>query len=157
MALVIKDDFQGLRIQFQGDRVQGLFHLPKDNEATIAEKAIKAAIGLQSSMQQTLRACLSEMGELQLKVGINLSITLISRLGIRGERDRICLGESVERAAMCEERSEGTQIGITRRVLDVPPGELRKHFTYNEKAQCYIASLVYKGSVRFPLSLLISR
>lgn len=145
MALVIKDDFQGLRIQYQGDRVQGLFHLPKDNEAAIAEKAVKAAIGLQSSMQQTLKACLPEMNELQLKVGIDLGITLVSRLGIRGERDRICLGESVERAALCEERSEGTQIGITKRVLDVLPVELRKYFVYKEKAQCYIASLVYKG------------
>lgn len=144
MALVIKDDFQGLRIQYQGDRVQGLFHLPKDNEAAITEKAVEAAIGLQSSMQQTLKACLPEMSELQLKVGIDLGITLVSRLGIRGERDRICLGESVERAAMCEERSEGTQIGVTKRVLDALSGELRKYFTYDTKAQCYVASLVYK-------------
>src|SRR5713226_1640721 len=78
MALVIKDDIQGLRIQYQGDRVQGLFHLPKDNEAAIAEKAVKAAIGLQSSMQQTLKACLPEMRELQLKVGIDLGINLVS-------------------------------------------------------------------------------
>jgi hypothetical protein len=29
MAAVVKQDFGGVRVQFQGDRVQALFHLPK--------------------------------------------------------------------------------------------------------------------------------
>ncbi len=144
MARVIKDDYQGLRIQYQGDRVQGLFHLPKDKEAAIAAKAVNTAIGLQRSMQQTLPACLPEIAELQLKVGIDLGTTLVSRLGTRGERDRICLGEAVERAALCEEKSMGGQIRITRRVLDVLPEDLRKHFSCKQQAQYYITSSVFR-------------
>jgi class 3 adenylate cyclase len=142
LALVIKDDYQGLRIQYQGDRIQGIFHLPPDNKAAIAEKVVSAAIGLQKSMQMSLPACLREMAGLQLKVGIDLGTTLVTRLGTKKERDRICFGEAVERAALCEERSEGRQIGITKRVWNVLPDNLHKRFNYNEKAQCYITSNV---------------
>ncbi len=144
MARVIKDDYQGLRIQYQGDRVQGLFHLPKGKEAAMAAKAVNTAIGMQRSMQQTLPACLPEIAKLRLKVGIDLGTTLVSRLGTRGERDRICLGEAVERAALCEEQSTGGQIRITKRVLDVLPEDLRKHFPYKQQAQYYATSFVFK-------------
>ena len=50
MATVIKADFGGLRVQYQGDRVQGLFHLPKGDETRIARKAVEAAMGLQPSL-----------------------------------------------------------------------------------------------------------
>jgi hypothetical protein len=46
MATVVAVDFNGLRVQFQGDRVQGLYHLPKDEEADIATEAVNAAIGI---------------------------------------------------------------------------------------------------------------
>ena len=144
MARVIKDDYQGLRIQYQGDRVQGLFHLPKGKETTIVAKTVNTAIGMQRSMQQTLPACLPEIAGLRLKIGIDLGTTLVSRLGTRGERDRICLGEAVERAALCEEQSTGGQIRITKRVLDVLPEDLRKHFPYKQQAQYYATSLVFK-------------
>ena len=29
MSRVLSDDYNGIRIQFQGDRVQAIFHLPK--------------------------------------------------------------------------------------------------------------------------------
>ena len=32
MAVVIKSDYHGLRVQYQGDRVQGLFHLPEGTD-----------------------------------------------------------------------------------------------------------------------------
>lgn len=146
LALVIKEDYHGLRIRYQGDRVQGLFHLPKDDKAAIARKAVEAAIGLQSSMRQSLGACLPEMDSLQLKVGIDMGITLVSKLGSRGERDRICLGEPVERAATCEEQSDGGQIRITEQVYKLLPTYLRKHFAIDGKTQTYVgANLIYKG------------
>src|SRR4029077_10293674 len=38
MAHVVKHDFAGLRIQYQGDRIQALFHLPKNDDAAIVMK-----------------------------------------------------------------------------------------------------------------------
>ena len=140
LACVIKQDFEGLRVQYQGDRVQGLFHLPKDDEEAIATKVVETAVGLQSSMELTLKACLPEAKELRLAIGIELGTTLVSRLGAYGKRDRICLSEAVEDAAKYEERCAGGEIGISKVVYDFLPDELRNRFIYSSTAQCRVAT-----------------
>jgi class 3 adenylate cyclase len=45
MARVVKDDFDGVRVQFQGDRVQALFHLPEDDAPGFCDEAVRAAVG----------------------------------------------------------------------------------------------------------------
>lgn len=139
MATVIRNDFEGVRVQFQGDRAQGLFHIPKDDDEAISTEAIEAAIGLQSSMEFTIKEALPEASELQLAVGADLGITLASKLGTRAHRDRICLGEAVEAAAKNEERCAGQQIGISKSVRDSLPDRLSDHFSYDESAKCYVA------------------
>jgi hypothetical protein len=58
----------------------------------------------------------------------------------RDHRDRICIGEAVDLAALCEERCAGGQIGITECVFEALPEELRDQFTFDEKADCYVAA-----------------
>jgi len=140
LARVIKHDFSRLRIQYQGDRIQGLFHLPQDNEEAIATKVVEAAVGLQSSMEPTLKSCLPEAEPLRLAIGIDLGTTLVSRLGTRGQRDRICIGEPVEKAALYEERSDGGQIAVSSSIYDILPDHLRGFFVHNATAQCHIAT-----------------
>ncbi len=140
MATVVAEDFNGLRVQFQGDRVQGLFHMPKDDESAMATEAVEAAIGLQSSMEHTFKKAMPDAKDLRLAVGVDLDITLVSKLGTRAHRDRICLGEAVEAAALNEERCRGGQIGISRRVYNALPEHLSKHFAYDYRAKCYVAS-----------------
>ncbi len=141
-AYVIKDDFGGLRIQYQGDRIQGLYHLPQDDTGAIAKKVVEAAVGLQSSIGYTLKECLPELGEknLRLAIGIDIGTTLVSKLGARGQRDRICLGESVEDAALSEERCEGGEIGISKQIYTALPIYLSEFFTYNQAAKCFVAT-----------------
>ena len=99
MAAVVKQDFGGVRVQFQGDRVQALFHLPKGDEKKIAERAVDTAIALQSSMELVIKKLLPEAAGLGIAVGISMGTTLVSKLGTRGHRDRICIGDAVEDAA----------------------------------------------------------
>jgi class 3 adenylate cyclase len=138
-ARVIRDDYPGLRVQFQGDRVQGLFHLPEDDGAKIAETAIEAAVGLQSSMEHTVKHCLPEAKDLHLAVGVDLGTTLVSKLGTRGHRDRICIGEAVGGAESNEERCGGGMIGVSKAVCGLLPEDLGKHFSWNAEAGCYAA------------------
>jgi class 3 adenylate cyclase len=139
MATVVAADYKGLRVQFQGDRVQGLYHLPKDEEADIATKAAEAAVGLQSSIEKTLKEQLPEAEELHLAVGVDIGTTLVSKLGTRAHRDRICLGSAVENAARYEEKCSGGQIGVSKRVYEALPDRLKKHFSYDSGAGCYVA------------------
>lgn len=139
MATVVSVDYEGLRVQFQGDRVQGLFHMPKDEEGDIAAEAVDAAVGLQSSMEKTIKEKLPEAAELHLAVGVDLDTTLVSKLGTRAHRDRICLGAPVENAAKYEEKCSGGQIGVSKRVYEVLPERLSKHFSYDSALGCYVA------------------
>ncbi len=140
MAAVVKHDFNGLRIQYQGDRAQALFHLPKDDSSAIAEKAVSAAVGLQSSIEYTLRECLPEAAPLHLAVGIDVGPTLVSKLGIRGERDRICIGLGVENAEKCQERCKGGEIGITSVVLDQLDNLTKQRFAHDVKRGISVAT-----------------
>lgn len=140
MATVVSVDYNGLRVQFQGDRVQGLFHMPKNEEADIATEAVDAAVGLQSSMEKTIKVKLPEADELHLAVGVDIDTTLVSKLGTRAHRDRICLGAPVENAAKYEEKCSGGQIGVSKRIYDALPERLSKHFKYDSGVGCYVAN-----------------
>jgi class 3 adenylate cyclase len=140
MATVVTKDHGGIRVQYQGDRVQGIFHMPKDDEAQIAIDAVEAAISLESSMEKTLRQKLPEAAALRLAVGVDMDTTLVSKLGTRAHRDRICLGEPVETAAANEENCAGGKIGISKRVYEALPERLSKHFAYDSGSSCYVAS-----------------
>jgi class 3 adenylate cyclase len=142
MACIVRLDFPGLRVQFQGDRVQALF---VGREQKVAQCAVQAAIGLQSSMEGPIKEYLSQARPLHLAIGVDLGWTLVSRLGARKYRDPICIGQPVERAAAFEEASEGGQIAISRRLYQALPADIRCHFQRNRKAQCYLASHLEEG------------
>lgn len=139
-AQVLTQDFNGVRVQFQGDRIQAFFHLPKEDGKALARKAVKAAVAVQSSMETSLKECLPEADRLSVAIGVDLGTTLVSKLGTRGARDRICLGEAVEAAAAIEERIEGTQIGLSKTVYDQLPDEQQKLFVWDNRARGYVAS-----------------
>ena len=148
MSRVVQDDYGGLRVQFQGDRVQALFHLPRGDWRGIARQAVGAAIGLQASMERTLKACLHEQAaSLHLAIGIDMGATLVSRLGVRAYRDPICLGRAVECAAELEDAYSAGQVGISRRVCKALPAEMRRHFAPQGNKQQFVATYPISESV----------
>jgi hypothetical protein len=140
MADVVKQDFNGVRVQYQGDRVQGLFHLPTDDAAGISNEAVRAAVGLQSSFERVLKALMPEIASLGIAVGVSRGTTIAARLGERGHRDRICLGWEVLRAERNEERVGKKQIGISQNVKDNLDADLAAHFTWDTAAGCHVAT-----------------
>ena len=48
---VLKTDYNGVRIQYQGDNMIGFVHLPAGDTGKIAETAAEIAAGMQSSMR----------------------------------------------------------------------------------------------------------
>jgi len=137
---VLTDDFNGVRIQYQGDRVQAIFHLPKDKEEAIARKAVEASAGLQSSMETTLKEKLPEAKDLHVAIGVDAGLTLVSRLGTRGARDPICLGRAVQSAARIEEAVDGQETGVSSAVHSALSEEHQELFTWRATAQAYVAS-----------------
>lgn len=140
MATVIKSDFDGVRVQFQGDRVQGLFHVPKDDHTAISLEVVECSAGLHASMELTIKEALPEAEPLHLAVGIDRGKTLASKLGTRGHRDRICLGHAVEQAASHEESCGAGETGIGECVYKLLPEEVQTAFEWNQERGCYVAS-----------------
>jgi class 3 adenylate cyclase len=147
MTSVIQDDYHGIHVQFQGDRIQGLFHLPGNDEQAIATEAICAAMGLQSSMEGPLKALLPYAEPLHLTIGIAIGETFVSRLGVRRHRDAICLGPAAEEAARLEGVCNGRQIGISRRLHQALPVELQSSFRRDKKRCCHIATNLTRKQV----------
>ena len=135
---VTTDDFDGVRVQFQGDRIQVFFHLPKGLEKQIIRKAVDATAGIQSSID-VVKECLAEAKNLSVAVGIDYGTTLVSKLGTRGARDRICLGEAVEQAAKIEERIEGTETGLSATAHAQLPEEIGSLFHWKKELQSFVA------------------
>jgi class 3 adenylate cyclase len=144
-AKVVKEDFEGVRVQYQGDRIQAIFHVPKGDRAAIALEAFNAAVALQSSMEITLKQHLPEAASLSIAVGVDLGTTLASFLGLRGQRDRICLGKAVENAAMLEDAHGSRDIAVSAAVYDELSGELQELFT--EHTGAYVANGLTVDSV----------
>lgn len=146
-AKVVKEDFDGVRVQYQGDRIQAIFHLPKGDRAVIALEAVRAAVGLQSSMEITLKENLPEAQALGISVGVDIGTMLASMLGTRGQRDRICLGIPVEKAAELEELHDKTDIAITPPVYSELPNDIKDLF--EKSGDAYVATELTMDSLEF--------
>jgi class 3 adenylate cyclase len=139
MASIIKHDFGGIRVQFQGDRVQALFHLPQGHEKRIAARVVDTAVALQSAMELVIKKLLPQASELGMAVGTSMGTTLVSKLGTHGHRDRICIGDAVEDAATYQEGSAGGEIAIPASIHIHLDEDLQKLFTWNADRELYIA------------------
>jgi hypothetical protein len=136
---VRKDDYPGtLRVQYQGDRIQALRHLPPDEAATRALRALEVAAAWQSSIRETLPAVIGR-DDLRLATGIATGPTLISKLGTTGNRDVLALGAAVRRAERIQRNIDGDEVGIDGEVHGLLTEDVAALFEWRSGAQGYIA------------------
>ena len=138
MSRVIRDDYPGVRVQYQGDRVQALYHLPNDDVSKVVDDAVTAGAAIQSSLT-VVQELLPEAKALSMAVGVDHGVTLVTKLGSRGQRDRICIGEPVDGAAACEEDANGGEVAVSEHVYNSLPEQLRSLFSHDEDRDLYIA------------------
>jgi len=135
---VRKDDYPGtLRVQYQGDRIQTLRHLPHDDPAARAMRALEVAAGWQSSIRETLPDVI-DLDELRLAIGLAAGPTLVSKLGTRGNRDVLAFGSGVRRAERIQRNIDGDELGIDGAVHNELPEDITALFTWRAGAQGYI-------------------
>jgi len=109
----------------------------------ILKRAVETAAGLQSSMEYALKQCLPEAGPLGLAIGIDLDVTLVSKIGTRGQRDRICIGDGVENAARAQEKSAAREVSLTPRTFPLLDEHFQPQFSLDQKRNLYVASNFY--------------
>lgn len=136
---VATQSFDTLRIQYQGDRIQALRHLPHDDAAARALGAVRTAAAWQSSMEVSIPEVMGSDDDLHLAVSIDSGPTAVSKLGERGNRDVICLGTPVRRAAKIEAKLDGDEVGITQTIRDLLPARVAALFTWDKPKNCFLA------------------
>lgn len=137
---VLKTDYSGgVRVQYQGDNMIGLVHMPGKSTATIAERALDIAAGLQASMQPTLPKVVNEAKKLTITVGVALADTLATQLGPHGRRDAMVVGPAVTKADRISAALTGTEVGFAAAAYEVLPEHLQKLFSWSKTAGAWVA------------------
>lgn len=137
---VTVQDFDTLRVQYQGDRIQALRHMPHDDEGNRALRAVRLAAAWQSSMEETIAPALGGLSGIHLAVGLDVGPTIVSKLGEHGNRDMICLGKPVRRAAKVQGKLDGDEVGITEALKSLLPQRVADLFTWDSAKNCHVAS-----------------
>jgi class 3 adenylate cyclase len=140
---VLDNDYPGIVLQHQGDRVFAILHMPcgddeKDHEKR-CRKALDAAIGVQSSMQHVLRKKLPDRKDLYVVVGLDTGTTLVTRLGSKGKREVICIGPEVDIAEDLQLASKAKQIRISQAIYDTIEREAIKD-EFEKDGTSYVAT-----------------
>jgi len=94
----------------------------------------------QSSMELRIKRLLPEAASLGLALGLDIDITLVSKLGIRGDRDRICIGTAVQKAAETQEACHSLEIGATQRAHSLISDDSAGQFTFDKDRGIYVAT-----------------
>ncbi|MDQ3739677.1 MAG: hypothetical protein M3389_01920 [Actinomycetota bacterium] len=136
---VATQDFETLRIQYQGDRTQALRHMPHDDEGERALQAVRLAAAWQSTVEDTIPSVIGSEDDIHLAIGVDAGATVLSKLGERGNRDMICLGRAVRLAAKIQSRLDGDEIGISGGVHKLLPDRVAKLFEWDAAKNCHIA------------------
>jgi hypothetical protein len=125
-----------LRVQYQGDRIQLMRHLPHDDADKRALQALRTAAAWNSSLTQTLPEVLDLEG-LGVATGIADGPTLISKLGTRGNRDIVTVGNGVRRAERIQRNLDGGEIGLDGATLELLPEDVQSLFEWRPGAQAH--------------------
>lgn len=131
MNYVARDDFGGRKVRYIGDCLQAILaegdSRDVDERATV-RKAVLAASGIYSSFE-LCRELLPDVEDLGIAIGIELGITPLARLGLRGEASVRCVSS---RSTCLSEEVQGRclagEIGIGDDAYDAADVHVKRMF-----------------------------
>lgn len=135
----------GIHVQFQGDRELSLYHnVPGQNVNGIyqaEQKCFKSAVLASMRMIDAVKPYTVHIG-----VGEDFGRLFATKIGARGEKDNVLLGETVIQADTMEDKNAGEdQVAITAEVYEGLKGEDANMANQFKKiGGCYIATIGYQ-------------
>lgn len=133
-------DFDALRIQYQGDRMQALAYRPVGDDAAAALEAVTLAAALTTLADEVVPAVVEPDAARRLAIGLALGEVLMSSIGEHGHRDFVTIGTSTAEAAAVQQRLDGGQIGLNAVLYNLLPDGVREAFKWDEHARAYVAT-----------------
>jgi class 3 adenylate cyclase len=137
---VVEQDYPGLVLQHQGDRLFAIVHMPPgDRFDKRCANGLAIATGLQSSMEHIVNSYLQDRKDIHLAVGVDVGTVLVTRLGKKGVREVVCLGPQVTSAEGLQLRSAGLEIRISKALYDAIDDETLKRQFVKDDQEAYVA------------------
>jgi hypothetical protein len=133
-------DFEALRIQYQGDRMQALAYRPVDDDATAALEAVKLAAALNTVADEVVPQVVAAAAAKRLAIGLAAGQVLVSKIGEHGDRDVVSVGGSTADAAAIQQRLDGGEIGIDSTIRALLHDKVQEAFVWSPKAKAYVKS-----------------
>jgi len=137
---VLVNDFNGVRIQYQGDNIIGLVHLPAGDATAMAKQALDVAAGMQASMTHTLPEVVEAAKELDVTVGVSTAPTVVSQLGGYARRNAIVVGAAPTEADNISRRLDARQIGVDSATYNSLDDATKGLLEWSKTAKAYVAT-----------------
>lgn len=123
----VLNDFGGKKVRYLGDCVQGaLAHGPTETDRA---KTVEEALWCAAAMRDAFAVCLSHFpaaSKLGLAIGLELGPLSITRLGVKGSRDRCVAGHAMLTAEERQRQCNGTQTAVGAKMVDAATGRVKK-------------------------------
>lgn len=132
-------DFDALRIQYQGDRMQALCYQPIGDEAASVLRAVELAAALKTISDEILPRFVAPEAPKKLAIGLAIGEVLVSRMGQQSDPDVVAIGPSVGQAAAIQQRLPGGAIGLSADTYAALPDWLHPVFTWDHSAQAWVS------------------
>jgi len=139
MREVLKVDFDGVRVQYQGDNMIGFVHIPAGDDEKIATAAAEIAAGMQASMSITLADIVPDAKRLDVVVGVSMNETVVTSLGKYGDRNALVLGPAATEAEKIQMRLDAKQTGIDAATYNALPMDIQEFYDWSTSAKAYVA------------------
>ncbi|MBL0158887.1 MAG: hypothetical protein IPP47_17530 [Bryobacterales bacterium] len=138
---VCQNDFDGIALQHQGDRLQALLHAPHDDDGDVKQAAIDLCIAANSSVELVINEYHDILGKLHVAIGCAFGNSLVGKLGVKGDMDYLCIGDATSTAERLQLAMPGNHLGITRDVHSaITDDAIIECFTWNRATTCYEAT-----------------
>jgi hypothetical protein len=143
---VLKRDFQSRKVRYIGDCMHGILAVGSQYNVDLAgttAEAIKCAGGLFSSFE-LVQQMLGGIDDLGLAVGVEVGITPVSRIGIRGDRGvRVASSTATIQSQVEQESIQGSGLAIGPEAYGHLSFSARRHFPERRQDSFDYDSLAY--------------
>jgi class 3 adenylate cyclase len=145
---VTENDMGGIALQHQGDRLQALLHDPSLADEDVMEHAVDLCIAYNSSVEEVINKNHDILGQLHVAIGCAFGKTLVGKLGVKGDRDPVCIGDATQHAEQLQLAMAGNHLAITEELHDaITDEEVADLFTHNKEQSFYEATNLTELSI----------
>ena len=118
ISIAKEQNVKGVKIAIQGDRNHVVFCAPQEGKRAMINAAVEAAISMVTCVEKVINPVFQNYDLIQISIGIDYGTVAACKLGFRGEREPILIGNSTNFASKLEDAGGEQEILISKTVYE---------------------------------------